>query len=40
MAAFIIFSSFVSSLIEARKGGIVYWRGRKYHMSEYENTVR
>ena len=40
MAAFIIFSSFVSSLIEARKGGIVSWRGRKYHVSEYANTVR
>jgi chlorobactene glucosyltransferase len=40
MAAFIIFSSFVSSSIEARKGGIVSWRGRKYHVGEYANTVR
>jgi hypothetical protein len=40
MAAFIIFSSFVSSLIEAKKDGTVSWRGRKYHVSEYANTVR
>jgi chlorobactene glucosyltransferase len=40
IAAFIIFSSFVSSLIEARKGGIVSWRGRKYHVRGYKNTVR
>lgn len=40
VAALIIFSSFVSSLIEARKGGIVSWRGRKYHVREYTNTVR
>jgi chlorobactene glucosyltransferase len=40
IAAFVIFSSFVSSLIEARKNGIVSWRGRDYHVREYENTVR
>lgn len=40
IAASIIFSSFVSSLIEARKGGIVSWRGRKYHVGEYANTFR
>jgi chlorobactene glucosyltransferase len=40
ISAFVIFSSFVSSFIEARKGGVVSWRGREYHVSEYANTVR
>lgn len=39
LAVSIISSSFVSSLIEARKGGVVKWRGREYHVTEYSNTI-
>lgn len=39
LAVSIISSSFVSSLIEARKGGVVKWRGREYHVTENSNTI-
>lgn len=39
LAVSIISSSFVSSLIEARKGGVVKWRGREYHVTEFSNTI-
>lgn len=40
LAASIITSSFISSLYDARKGGTVIWRGRRYDMTKYPNAIR
>jgi hypothetical protein len=40
LAASIITSSFISSLYDARKGGAVTWRGRRYDMTKYTNTIQ
>ena len=40
LAASIITSSFISSLYDARKGGTVTWRGRRYDMTKYTNAIQ
>jgi hypothetical protein len=40
LAASIITSSFISSLYDARKGGTVIWRGRRYDMTKYTNAIQ